>query len=92
MKMNAVVMVLAVAIATFTGCRTVPITGRSQLMLSNEGEENALGATAFNEYKQQYKISANPTYTQALKRVGEAIKDVANQNNYQRNLLGIHAS
>jgi len=92
MKMSIGVMVLAAAMATLTGCRTVPITGRTQLMLSSEGEENALGATAFKDYKQQYKVSSNPTYTQALKRVGEAIKGVANQDSYQWEFVVLESS
>ena len=92
MKIKSVVMALAVATVVFTGCRSVPITGRSQLMLSSEDTENALGATAFGEYKQQYKVSANQTYTQALKRVGEAIKGVANQDNYQWEFVVLESS
>ena len=73
---------LAAAAAAMTGCRTVPVTGRSQLMLSSEDYENSLGAEAYTEYKQKYKASSNTTYNQALKRVGEAVKGVANQDGY----------
>ena len=51
-------------------------------MLSSEGYENSLGAEAFGEYKQKYRPSANQTHNQALKRVGEAIKGVANQSSF----------
>ncbi|MCL1920313.1 MAG: M48 family metallopeptidase [Kiritimatiellaeota bacterium] len=81
-RTSVVVMVLAAAVAALTGCRTVPISGRSQLMLSSEGYENSLGAETFGEYKQKYKASANQAHTQALKRVGEAIKGVAGQDSF----------
>ena len=80
---NIILVVLAVAVAALTGCRTVPVSGRTQLMLSGEEYENGLGAEAFAEYKQKYKISSNQAYNQALRRVGEAVKGVAKQDNYQ---------
>ena len=75
-------IVLAVAVATLTGCRTVPVSGRTQLMLSGEEYENSLGEDAFKEYKQKYKVSANPTQNQAMKRVGDAIKVAAKQDSF----------
>ena len=75
-------VLLAVAVVALTGCRSVPITGRTQLMLSGEGYENSLGTEAFGEYKQKYKASANPAHNQALRRVGDAIKGVANQSSF----------
>jgi predicted Zn-dependent protease len=66
-----------------TGCQTVPMTGRSQLMLSSEGDEMALGAQAYNEYKTKYPVSKNATHTAALARIGQAIKDAAQKNDYE---------
>lgn len=56
-----------------TGCRSVPVTGRSQLLLTTAGYENSLGATAYQEYQQEYKQSANKVYNEALNRCGKAI-------------------
>lgn len=77
------VLLLITALAALTGCRTVPISGRTQLMLSSEGYENSLGAEAFGEYKQKYRPSANQAHNQAMQRVGDAVRDAANQNSYQ---------
>lgn len=64
------------------GCHTVPVTERTQLMLSTEASENAQGVSAYAEYKAKYKVSANAEYTAALKRCGEAIKKVANRDDF----------
>ena len=92
MKSNSVMIVLVVVMVALMGCRSVPITGRSQLMLSNEGEEKALGAAAFGEYKQKYRTSGNQTYVQALKRVGEDIKGVADQDDFQWEFVVLESS
>jgi len=78
------VMLLAVlAVAVLTGCRTVPVSGRTQLMLSSESYENSLGEETYGEYKQKYRPSNNQAHNQALRRVGEAIRDVAGQDSFK---------
>ena len=64
------------------GCRTVPMTERSQLMLSSEESENAQGVSAYGEYKAKYKVSSNAEYTEALQRCGAAIKKVAERDDF----------
>lgn len=66
----------------FTGCRSVPITDRTQLLLTTSGYENNLGASAFSEYKAKYKRSANAEYNQALRRCGKAVSRVAEQDDF----------
>ena len=66
-----------------TACRTVPVSSRKQLLLSSENHENELGATAYAEYKKEYPRSTNKTYTESLNRVGEAIRKVAQKDDYQ---------
>lgn len=60
------------------GCRSVPVTGRSQFLLTTESYENSLGAESYEEYKQEYPKSSNAEYNAALERCGNAIKAVAN--------------
>ena len=60
-------------------CRSVPITGRSQFLLTTESYENSLGAESYEEYKQEYPVSKNAEYNAALERCGNAIKAVANE-------------
>lgn len=82
MKLENLLFALAVG-AVLTGCRTVPMTGRTQLMLSTQGTENAQGATAYGEYVAQNKISTNKRYTEALNRCGNAVKSVAGQDDFE---------
>ena len=67
----------------FFGCRTVPVTERTQLMLSTESSENALGVSAYDEYRAKYRISSNAGYTAALQRCGNAIRKVANRDDFE---------
>jgi predicted Zn-dependent protease len=72
--------ILATALA---GCRTVPMTSRSQLMLSTASSENELGASAYTEYKEQTKPVDNADQQALLKRVGTAIKDVSGVTDFE---------
>lgn len=74
----AVALTLAAA-----GCRSVPVTGRTQLMLSTSGSENEMGLEAYNEYKAKYKRSSSTVYNQALERCGKAIAKVSGQDDFQ---------
>ena len=65
-----------------TGCRSVPITDRTQLMLTTSGYENELGVTAYAEYKAKYRRSDNAEYNQALRRCGKAVSRVAEQDDF----------
>ena len=53
------IILSAVAVSLFAGCRTVPMTGRTQLMLSFESRENAMGGSAYAEYMQKEKPTSN---------------------------------
>ena len=78
MRTDIVVLAAAVVFAVVaTGCRTVPITGRTQLMLSSDANEREMGATAYGEYKAQTKPSTDASQQALLARVGAAVKDAA---------------
>ena len=66
------------ALALLAGCRSVPITDRTQLLLTTSSYENELGVEAYAEYNAKYPKSTNARYNQALARVGKAISLVAN--------------
>ncbi len=60
MRTDIVILAVAAVFAVVaTGCRTVPITGRTQLMLSSDASEREMGATAYGEYKAQTKPSGS---------------------------------
>lgn len=66
-----------------SGCRSVPITDRTQLLLTSSSYENELGAEAFTEYKQKLPRSNNARYNEALNRVGNSVRQVAPPNDFQ---------
>ena len=74
---------LAVSISIaflFTGCGTVPITGRSQLNLMSPGQEMQLGLTSFEETKKQVPISKDAQANAMVQRVGQKIAAVATKD------------
>ena len=78
-------LALAAMAATLlaAGCRTVPMTDRSQLMLSTESSEKQLGATAYNDYKRETQPTANAEQQALLQRVGNAIKDASDEKTFE---------
>ena len=82
MKLVKYLLPLAAAVAV-AGCRSVPITDRTQLMLTTSEYENGLGVEAYSEYKTQYKASTNAQYNQALARCGKAIADVSDAKDFE---------
>lgn len=69
-------------IILLTSCRSVPITGRKQLMLTTSGNENNIGVTAYAEYQAKYKRSNNEEYNQALASCGRAIAKASGQDDF----------
>ena len=56
------------------GCSTVPITGRSQLMLVSQAEETALGAQAYREVLQKEPVTQDPRYTEPVQRIARRLE------------------
>lgn len=54
-------------------CTTVQETGRKQLILMSSAEEASLGAQAFQQIKQQEKISTDPQVNARIQRIGKRI-------------------
>ena len=75
---SCLILSLVVLTTGLCSCRSVPVTGRSQFLLTTESYENSLGAESYEEYKQEYPVSTNAEYNAALERCGSAIKAVAN--------------
>ncbi len=64
---------LAAVSAGLSSCRTVPLTGRSQFILTSLEEEKSMGLTAYKQYKAKFGTSSNTTYNAALRSCGAAI-------------------
>lgn len=64
-------------IAYFTGCSTVPITGRGQLNVLSAGEEMSLGLTSFEQMKSEVPVSSDAGANALLQTVGKRIAAAA---------------
>jgi len=73
----AVASLLALVVAAFAACETVPVTGRSQVNLLSEAEESKLGAEAYQQILAKSKVSADPVPNDLVRRVGSRITAVA---------------
>ena len=56
---SGLVLLFLVLTCGLCSCRSVPLTGRSQFLLTTESYENSLGAESYEEYKQEYPVSKN---------------------------------
>lgn len=74
---------LVVGVLVLVACGTVPITGRQQLMLMSEPEEEQLGLTAYREILSKEHVSRNQRLNALVQRVGRRIAAVANRPDYQ---------
>ena len=81
MRIHMLLIVVA-ACGMLSACRSVPYTGRSQLLLTSEEEELDLGRQAWSQVLAKEKISRNSVYTRAVERVGANIAEAARKPEY----------
>jgi predicted Zn-dependent protease len=65
--------VMLAVLAAVAACQTVPITGRSQLLLLSESEEVQMGIQSYQEVLRKARVSTNPVQNDMVKRVGTRI-------------------
>ena len=76
-KPSAILLVCLTSVLLWTGCSTVPVTGRSQLNLMSQDQEKQLGLTSFEQMKKEVPVSQD-VYAKALvEKVGKKIAAVA---------------
>ena len=73
-------VVAATALLAITACETVPLTGRSQLILLPEGTEVQMGLSAYREVLSKGKVSQDPVLNTQVTRVGRRIADATGKN------------
>ena len=82
---------LFIVIFFMTGCgtTTVPVTGRSQVMLVSEKQTLDMGLKSYREFLEKAKISDDIEATKMVKRVGRKIAKVSNRDdfNWEFNLV-----
>ena len=62
---------------TVAACQQAPITGRQQLILLPESQDAQMGLQAYQEIKQESKISRDPELNRRVQRVGRRIAEVS---------------
>jgi len=71
-------LVLVVGFTAFwSGCSTVPVTGRSQMNLMSSSQEMQLGLTSFEQMKKDVPVSKDVFANALLQKVGQKIAAVA---------------
>jgi predicted Zn-dependent protease len=68
---------LGLTLLSFSGCSTVPATGKSALLLMPESALQEQSNSLFAELKKKEKISSNARHNAMAQRVGEKIAKVA---------------
>lgn len=74
----------SLVLLALTGCTTNPYTGRSQLMLVSEAEEQQLGAQAYQQLQKdpKLKVSTDAREVDPVKRVAARVIEAAKQSKY----------
>jgi predicted Zn-dependent protease len=76
------VVVLALLLS-LAACTTAPITGRRQLMLVGEAQENALGIQAYREVLQKEPITRDHDAVEPVQRIARRLEAVADRPDFR---------
>jgi predicted Zn-dependent protease len=63
--------------ALLAACQQAPVTGRQQFILLPESQDAQMGLQAYQEIKQESKISRDPELTRRVQRVGRRIAEIS---------------
>jgi predicted Zn-dependent protease len=74
---------VALVLLAAAACETVPVTGRSQLVLISEGTETAMGLDSYKEVLSKSKVSTDPRLNEQVTRVGRRIAEATGRKDYQ---------
>ena len=67
------VILASVIVVLLAGCSTVPISGRSQIMLVQDSEILSSSALQYKQFLSKVKISKNATSMAQVRRVGQKV-------------------
>jgi len=70
-------LVLALTASVLAGCETAPVTGRNQLILLPESQDQQMGLTAYQQILEQSEISDNQELNRRVQEVGRRIAEVS---------------
>ena len=75
-------LALGVLLIVVAACQTVPVTGRSQLILLPEGSEVQMGLTSFEQIIKKSKVATDAGVNEQVTRVGRRIADATGRTDY----------
>ena len=78
--LRVIALALLVALAA---CQTVPVTGRSQLLLIPEGTELQMGLDSYHQVLSKARVSTDPRLNEQVTRVGKRIAAATGRTDYQ---------
>lgn len=73
----------ACALLGLAACRTVPYTGRKELLLVPDSQAQQMGLTAYEQTLKTSKLSNDPRQVDMVRRVGERIAAAADRPDYK---------
>lgn len=79
---NFILLVGAVA-SLLMGCSSVPVTGRSQLLMVSEQQELRMGLTSYKEILGKEKLNTDPVINERVQRIGRRIAAATGRTDYQ---------
>jgi predicted Zn-dependent protease len=80
---SGVTVPFSLLLLVVVACQTVPLTGRSQLILLPEPEEIRMGVQAYQQILRKSKISKDPRLNELVMRVGSRIARATGRMDYR---------
>ena len=74
--------VLVLALLVAAACQTVPVTGRSQLILLPEGSELQMGLSSYEQILKKSRVATDPRVNEQVARVGRRIAEATRRTDY----------
>jgi metalloendopeptidase OMA1, mitochondrial len=71
---------LGLSLWALNGCKTAPVTGRSQLSLVSTEQAMQMGLSEFDKMKQEQKIDTNPDHNALVQKVGKRVAAAASKD------------
>jgi predicted Zn-dependent protease len=76
-------LIVVLVMLALVACQTVPITGRSQIMLLPEGDELKMGLDSYQQILGKSKVSTDPRLNEQVTRVGRRIAEATERSDYK---------
>lgn len=77
------ILIALLLVLGVVACETVPITGRSQLIVIPEGTEVKMGLDSYQQILSKAKVSSDPRVVEQVTRVGRRIAEATGRADYQ---------